>query len=116
MMARLSDSLRPAATGEPRKCVRRPIESRWLEVFGLGIHARVGGEGTPVVLVHGYGVSGTYMLPLAELLAPSFSVFAPDLPGYGRSQHPRTPLGVADLAAALAGWLDAAGLQCPAFV
>src|SRR5206468_493196 len=70
----------------------------------------------PVVLVHGYGVSGTYMLPLAELLAPSFSVFAPDLPGYGRSQHPRTPLGVADLAAALAGWLDAAGLQCPAFV
>jgi len=56
------------------------------------------------------------MLPLAQSLAPSFSVFAPDLPGYGRSQRPRTPLGLAELAAALAGWLDAAGLQRPAFV
>ena len=68
------------------------------------------------MLVHGYGVSGRYMLPLARSLAPSFSVFVPDLPGYGRSQRPRTPLGIADLAAALAGWLDAAGLQRPAFV
>jgi 2-hydroxy-6-oxonona-2,4-dienedioate hydrolase len=93
-----------------------PIESRWLEVLGFGIHARVGGKGPPVVLVHGYGVSGRYMLPLAQSLAPSFSVFAPDLPGYGRSQRPHTPLGIADLAAALVGWLDAAGLRCPAFV
>jgi pimeloyl-ACP methyl ester carboxylesterase len=56
------------------------------------------------------------MVPLAESLAPSFSVFAPDLPGYGLSQRPRSPLGIADLATALAGWLDAAGLPCPAFV
>jgi 2-hydroxy-6-oxonona-2,4-dienedioate hydrolase len=68
------------------------------------------------VLVHGYGVSSTYMLPLAKSLAPSFSVFAPDLPGYGRSQRPHTPLGIADLAGALAGWLDASELRCPAFV
>jgi 2-hydroxy-6-oxonona-2,4-dienedioate hydrolase len=110
-----NNPLRPA--GKPdQECVRWPIESRWLEVSGLGIHARVAGEGPPVVLVHGYGVSGSYMLPLAQSLAPSFSVLAPDLPGYGRSQRPRTPLGIADLAAALAGWLDAAGLQCPAFL
>jgi pimeloyl-ACP methyl ester carboxylesterase len=74
------------------------------------------GQGAPVVLVHGYGVSGTYMLPLARELASSFTVFAPDLPGYGRSQRPPAPLGIADLAAALAGWLDTAGLDCPAFV
>jgi 2-hydroxy-6-oxonona-2,4-dienedioate hydrolase len=96
--------------------VRSPIENRWFEVFGLGVHAHVGGEGPPVVLLHGYGVSGTYMLPLARSLVPSFSVFTPDLPGYGRSQRPCTPLGIADLAVALGGWLDAAGLRCPAFV
>ena len=115
-VARFSGSLPLVAKQEPREGVRRPIESRWLEVFGLAIHARVGGEGPPVVLVHGYGVSGSYMLPLAQSLAPSYSVFAPDLPGYGRSQRPHIPLGIADLAAALAGWLDAAGLRCPAFV
>ncbi len=107
-MAR-SDPWRPAANSEP-------LESQWLEVFGLGIHARIGGQGAPVVLVHGYGVSGRYMLPLAQSLAPFVSVFAPDLPGYGRSQRPSSPLGIADLAAELAGWLDAAGLECPAFV
>src|SRR5436190_3300557 len=107
-MAR-SDPWRPAANSEP-------LESQWLEVFGLGIHARIGGQGAPIVLVHGYGVSGRYMLPLAQSLAPFVSVFAPDLPGYGRSQRPSSPLGIADLAAALAGWLDAAGLECPAFV
>src|SRR6266516_5798642 len=115
-MARSSDPLRLALEREPRPSLRWPVESRWLEVFGLGIHARVGGQWSPVVLVHGYGVSGTYMPPLAQSLAPSFSVFAPDLPGYGRSQQPRAPLGIADLAAALTGWLDAAGLQSPAFV
>lgn len=115
-MTRPSDSLWPATNRRPRNRIHRPIESRWFEVFGLGVHARVGGEGAPVVLVHGYGVSGTYMLPLAQSLAPSFSVFAPDLPGYGRSKRPRAPLGIPDLAAALAGCLDAAGLQRPAFV
>ena len=111
-----SGILRLAANRRPRECARWPIESCWLEVSGLDIHAHVGGEGTPVVLVHGYGVSGSYMLPLAQSLAPSFSVFAPDLPGYGRSQRPHTSLGIGELAVALAGWLDAAGLQCPAFV
>jgi 2-hydroxy-6-oxonona-2,4-dienedioate hydrolase len=115
-MARASDSRRQAAELELRRSVPRPIESRWLDVFGLATHALVGGEGAPLVLVHGYGVSSTYMLPLAESLATSFSVFAPDLPGYGRSQRPRAPLGIPDLAAALAAWLDAAGLRSPAFV
>ena len=96
--------------------LRPSIESCYFEVGGLRIHTRVAGGGPPVVLVHGYGVSASYMLPLAQSLAPSFSVFAPDLPGYGRSQRPRTPLGIAELAAALAGWLDAARLGCPAFV
>ncbi len=68
------------------------------------------------MLVHGYGVSSSYMLPLAQSLASRFWVFAPDMPGYGRSQQPRVPLGIADLAAALADWLDAVGLDCPAFI
>ena len=115
-MARPLDSSRLAAASEPRVPDDLQLTSRRLEVLGLRIHARTGGEGRPVVLLHGYGVSGTYMLPLARLLAPSFSVFVPDLPGFGRSEQPPTPLGIADLASALADLLDAAGLQCPAFV
>jgi 2-hydroxy-6-oxonona-2,4-dienedioate hydrolase len=74
------------------------------------------GEGPPVVLVHGLGVSGRYMLPLAQSLAERCSVLAPDLPGYGRSQKPPAPLGISELAGALAGCLDALGLERAAFV
>jgi 2-hydroxy-6-oxonona-2,4-dienedioate hydrolase len=56
------------------------------------------------------------MLPLASSLAESFSVFVPDLPGYGRSERPRMPLGISGLAATLADCLDALGLERPAFV
>ncbi|HEX7309852.1 MAG TPA: alpha/beta hydrolase [Gaiellaceae bacterium] len=66
--------------------------------------------------MHGLGVSGRYMLPLAQSLASSFAVFVPDLPGYGRSQRPPAPLGISELADALAGWLDAAGLERPALM
>jgi 2-hydroxy-6-oxonona-2,4-dienedioate hydrolase len=93
-----------------------PVTSRWIVVDGLRVHAWAAGEGEPVVLVHGLGVSGRYMLPLARSLAPSSSIFALDLPGYGRSQKPRVPLGIGGLATALAGSLDALVLERPAFV
>jgi len=80
------------------------------------VHAHVGGEGPPVVLVHGYGVSGRYMLPLARILASSCSTFAPDLRGHGRSGQPGTALEIGDLADALRSWLDAVELERPAFV
>jgi pimeloyl-ACP methyl ester carboxylesterase len=92
------------------------LESRWDDVGGVQVHAQSGGEGPPVVLVHGYGVSGRYMLPLARVLASSCSVFAPDLPGHGRSGPSPTPLGIGGLADALGGWLDAVGLKQPALV
>jgi 2-hydroxy-6-oxonona-2,4-dienedioate hydrolase len=103
-------------TASPRVHDRRSVTSRRIVVGGLGIHTWVAGEGKPVVLVHGFGVSGRYMLPLAQSLAGQFSVFTPELPGYGRSQKPRVPLGINGLAAALAGCLDALELERPVFI
>jgi 2-hydroxy-6-oxonona-2,4-dienedioate hydrolase len=75
------------------------------------------GGGPPVVLVHGYGVSGTYMLPLARALAGSYcSAFVPDLPGQGRSGPLRRRESISDIATALGAWVDASGLIRPAFV
>jgi len=74
------------------------------------MHARVGGEGIPgppVVLVHGMIISGRYMVPTAEELAPLCPVYAIDLPGYGDSDKPLTILGLPELADALAAWMDA---------
>ena len=92
------------------------LESRWDEAAGLRYHARVGGEGPPVVLVHGLGVSGRYLLPTAGRLAQHCTVYVPDLPGFGRTGDPPRALDVPGLAAALAAWLDAVGVGRATFL
>lgn len=70
-------------------------------------------DAPPVVLVHGLGVSGRYMIPTAWRLAPHARVYAPDLPGVGRSARPHRALNVAESADALAAWMRAHDLsQC----
>ncbi|HEU5099595.1 MAG TPA: alpha/beta fold hydrolase [Roseiflexaceae bacterium] len=87
--------------------------STWTEVGGLRMHARVASAtapGLPIVLVHGLVVSSRYMIPLAQLLARQAPVYAPDLPGFGKSDHPTRPLDIAGLAGGLAGWMRASGI------
>jgi pimeloyl-ACP methyl ester carboxylesterase len=55
-------------------------------------------------------MSGRYLAPTAERLAADFRVYAPDLPGFGRSPSPARVLDVVGLADALSGWMDARGL------
>jgi 2-hydroxy-6-oxonona-2,4-dienedioate hydrolase len=92
------------------------VQSAWSDVLGSRMHSVVVGEGPPVVLVHGFGVSGAYMLPLARALAASFSAFVPDLPGQGKSMRLRGQASISQLAVALGAWVEAEGLNRPAFV
>ncbi|HYG97687.1 MAG TPA: alpha/beta fold hydrolase [Terriglobales bacterium] len=57
-----------------------------------------------MVLVHGLAVSSRYMVPLARALSPYWNVYAPDLPGYGRSETPDHPLPITSLAGILRSW------------
>ncbi|WP_409186759.1 alpha/beta fold hydrolase [Amycolatopsis sp. VS8301801F10] len=53
------------------------------------IHGRSGGEGPPVVLLHGHPRTHTTWYRVAPALAQAgFSVVCPDLRGYGRSAKP----------------------------
>jgi pimeloyl-ACP methyl ester carboxylesterase len=92
------------------------LERRFDSVGGILLHARYGGSGPPVVLVHGYGVSGRYFLPLARVLAGSCSAYVPDLPGHGRSERAPVAPGIDEHTQALLEWLDVVGLERPAFV
>ena len=97
------------------------LESRWTTVGGNRVHACVSVEPIPpgrlpVVLVHGLSVSSRYMLPTAQHLAPYYQVYAPDLPGFGKSDKPQHILTIAELAGALAEYMDAAGVKRAAMV
>lgn len=49
----------------------------------------VQGAGPPLILIHGLGCSSAYFGPLQSRLAANFTVYAPDLPGHGRSAKPQ---------------------------
>ncbi len=55
---------------------------------GVTIHARIGGRGPAVLLVHGFGVTGDSWAPLAASLADAHTVIVPDLRGFGLSSKP----------------------------
>jgi 2-hydroxy-6-oxonona-2,4-dienedioate hydrolase len=90
------------------------ITGRWLTIEGHRLFYRQGidTEGKrPVVLLHGIGVSGRYMMPLAHELAPRYDVRVPDLPGFGLGYKPKPVLDVEGLANALEAWMEACDLR-----
>ena len=89
------------------------LRSSFHELDGCRVHCVSGGQGPSVLLVHGYGVSGAYMLPLAEALSQSFSVLIPDLPGSGKSDRPADTLGIGELAALLGQLVEVLNIATP---
>jgi 2-hydroxy-6-oxonona-2,4-dienedioate hydrolase len=90
----------------------KSLPSNWVMVNGCRMHYRAAGSGNQaVVLVHGLTVSGNYLLPAAEELMRDFTVYVPDLPGFGRSEKPRHILDILGMADTLIAWMDAIGLE-----
>ncbi len=57
---------------------------------GVDIHLVIGGQGPPLLLLHGYPQTHVCWHKVAPLLADSFTIVAPDLRGYGDSGKPPT--------------------------
>jgi haloacetate dehalogenase len=64
------------------------FESRRFAVEGAEIHARVGGQGAPLLLLHGHPQTHAMWHRVVPQLAQRFRVVAMDLRGYGDSSRP----------------------------
>jgi haloalkane dehalogenase len=74
------------------------------------IHLRLAGEGVPLLLLHQSPLSGGQFEAVLPLLAASgFAVAAMDTPGFGQSDRPAAPVGIAGYADAIPAVLDALG-------
>ena len=91
------------------------LAGRFRTVAGMRVYERYAErKGAPVVVfVHGIGVSSRYFLPTAGRLAERCTVYALDLPGFGRAARLPERVTVARLTGALEAWLDALGLERP---
>ncbi len=64
------------------------FQRRDLDVADVRVHAVVGGDGPPVLLLHGYPQTHVMWHLVAPSLAEEYTVVAPDLRGYGDSSKP----------------------------
>ncbi len=83
-----------------------------MHLHGYRLHFRSVGTGQPLVLIHGFGVSGHIWHRVIPFLAREYQVFVVDLPGYGQSTYSETraPWQLREMAPLLGKWLQAMGL------
>jgi pimeloyl-ACP methyl ester carboxylesterase len=87
------------------------VELRGGEVDGLALHYVVEGRGgPPIILLHGLGGFAEYWRRTIPSLGAGATVYALDLPGFGRSAKPPATYGPAYFAGAIRGVMDALGI------
>jgi alpha-beta hydrolase superfamily lysophospholipase len=75
---------------EPRCGFTDTFTSRYIDTGGLRQHAVIGGDGPPLLLVHGWPETWYAWRLLMPTLARDFEVIAVDQRGIGLTDSPRT--------------------------
>src|SRR6266536_1432196 len=81
---------RTSRVTRPHRTVALPARfaERFAKVNGVRLRYLVGGQGSAVVLLHGYAETGHMWRPIMPLLAEGHTVVVPDLRGAGGSAKP----------------------------
>jgi pimeloyl-ACP methyl ester carboxylesterase len=92
------------------------LREAWTILDGLPLFYRTNAAQPPqgarmILHIHGFAISGTYLVPTASRLASRYGVLVPDLPGFGRSIDPPRPRDIDQLADAVARLMDLQGLD-----
>lgn len=64
------------------------IHHRYITVDGVQFHVAESGEGTPLILLHGWPEFWATWEPVMERLCDRFRLIAPDFRGFGESDNP----------------------------
>lgn len=89
-----------------------------IDIDGMTIHYEETGpaEGSPVLLMHGWGCDHTTVRSIASVLSPGMRVINVDLPGHGKSSEPPTVWGVEDFTSLMEKLVAKLGMERPVLV
>lgn len=87
------------------------ICSKHINVEGHDVRYYTAGEGDPLIVIHGGGGDARTWLRNIEELSSSYTVYAPDLPGFGDSQPLDGNYYIPELTDFLDGFSDNLGLE-----
>ncbi len=87
------------------------VQSKNIKVDGLDVHYYTAGEGDPLVVIHGGGGDARSWQRNIGDLATKYTVYAPDLPGYGLTQPLKGKYYIPELADFVAKFAKTLGLN-----
>jgi pimeloyl-ACP methyl ester carboxylesterase len=114
-MSTTSTTATPQGPGSASGAPRLPIgftdtfTSRFIDAGDVRLHAVIGGDGPPLLLIHGWPGSWYYWRLVMPALARDFTVIAVDQRGIGLSDKPETGYDTGTLAKDLAHLMTALG-------
>lgn len=80
------------------------------EIDGISAHYRKEGSGENVLLLHGWGTSAEPFAAIISTLKEKYTVYAPDLPGFGQTAEPPEPWSVGDYADFIVKFCESVGI------
>jgi len=89
----------------------KKIRSQRIKVGELHINYFTGGQGEPLVVVHGGGIGAEGWLQSVTELCEHYRVYVPDLPGFGRSQPMDGNHDISEFVEFLEGFVHSLGLE-----
>jgi pimeloyl-ACP methyl ester carboxylesterase len=93
-----------------------PVTERRLQLAGVSTAVLEGGDGPPVVLLHGPSGYAAHWMGVIPGLVASHRVVAPDLPGHGASEATGGPLNAARVLAWLGELIERTCISPPALI
>src|ERR1700686_4620989 len=95
----------------------RALHSGFLQKGSLRGHHTHGGRGSPVMFIPGFGSSGYIEWRLnLEAASETHRVYAPDLPGFGRTEKPRARYVIPYFMRFIERYMEGRGLRSAAVV
>src|SRR4030042_1734498 len=86
------------------------IDSKKVKIDGRDVHYFTAGQGDPLVVIHGGGGDARTWLNNVAELADKYTVYVPDLPGFGESQPLEGDYYIPELTEFVDGFSDKLGL------
>lgn len=83
----------------------------YAEIEGARIFYEAAGSGPPMLLLHGYPLSGALFAPLRDALQDDYTVITLDHRGYGLSEAPEVPDDIETYASDALALLDQLGID-----
>lgn len=78
---------------------------------GTEVYYRIGGEGSPLVCIHGFGADSSAFRLTEKILSRDFMVVTLDLPGHGRTKGGPRPVTIEKMGRSLDEFINKLGLR-----